>query len=415
LWTFIIAPYQFHGIRLPDEGVSEYMIGVFKPVRKAALTILALASLTLVSACETGGISGGGPTINPSKPVPVALLVPRGSNQSSDVILAQSLENAARMAIADLGGVQIDLRVYDTAGDPNTAAARATEAVNDGARIILGPVYAASANAVGLAVRGRGINVLSFSNNASIAGGNLFVLGPTFDNTANRLVRFAAARGKRSTLVVYSNDVAGQQGREAIRQATGSSAVRIAGTVAYERSQQGVVAVVPQIRDQVRATGADTLFLTATAAGALPFFSQLLPEAGLDPATTQYIGLTRWDIPAQTLSLPGVQGSWFAMPDPSVSGQFRARYLAAYGGPPHPIGGLAYDGIAAIGALVGAGKSNALTGAALTQSAGFRGVGGIFRLLPNGSNERGLAVATVQNKQVVVIDPAPKSFAGAGL
>jgi ABC-type branched-subunit amino acid transport system substrate-binding protein len=98
-----------------------------------------------------------------------------------------------------------------------------------------------------------------------------------------------------------------------------------------------------------------------------------------------------------------------------VAGQFRARYQATYGGAPHPISGLAYDGIAAIGALVGAGKTDALTGAALTQKAGFQGVSGIFRLLPNGTNERGLAVASVQNKQVVVIDPAPKSFSGAGL
>ena len=94
--------------------------------------------------------------------------------------------------------------------------------------------------------------------------------------------------------------------------------------------------------------------------------------------------------------------------------RFRSRYEGAYGGGPHPIGGLAYDGIAAIGALVGAGKSDALTGAALTQGAGFQGVGGIFRLRSDGTNERGLAVATIQDKQVVIIDPAPTSFTGAG-
>lgn len=390
------------------------MIGVFKPARKATLTFLALAAAMFLSACATGPIGGAGPTINLSKPVPVALLIPRGSAQPGDAVLAQSLENAARMAIGDLRGVQIDLRVYDTAGDPATAAARAIEAVNDGARIILGPVYAESANAVGLAVRGRGINVLSFSNNATIAGGNVFVLGQIFDNTANRLMRYAAAQGKRNMLILHSNDLAGQLGRDAIRQAAGSSAVAIAGIVTYERSQQGVISTIPHVRDQVQSTGADALFLTATTAGALPLFTQLLPEAGVDPTATQFIGLTRWDIPVQTLALPGVQGGWFALPDPVVSNQFRARYQAAYGGAPHPIGGLAYDGIAAIGALAGAGKADALTGAALTQGAGFQGVSGIFRLLPDGTNQRGLAVATIQDRQVVVIDPAPKSFAGAG-
>lgn len=388
------------------------MFAVFAVPRKVVLFCLALLSLAALSACDA--VPGGGPTINTDKPVPVALLLPRSSAQSGDAVLSRSLENAARLAMSDLNGVQIDLRVYDTGGNAATAAAQATQAVNDGARIILGPVYAESTNAVGLAVRGQNINVLSFSNNPTIAGGNVFILGPTFFNTANRLARYSASRGKGNFVVVHGTDVAGQLGRSAIQQAISGSSARLAGTVQYDLSQQSVIATVPEVKAMVDSTGADSIFLAATTAGALPLFTQLLPEAGLSPATTQYVGLTRWDIPSQTLALPGVQGGWFALPDPGKTNQFNARYAAAYGGAPHPIGGLAYDGIAAIGALVGAGKSNALTGGALTQGAGFQGVGGIFRLRPDGTNERGLAVATIQNKQVVVIDPAPASFSGAG-
>lgn len=390
------------------------MFAVFKPARKVALAAISVVSAVALSACNPTGISSGGPTINTSKPVPVALLVPRGSAQSGDAALAQSLENAARLAIADLTNVQINLRVYDTAGNAGTAATVATQAVNEGARIILGPVYGEAANAVGLAVANRNINVLSFSNNATIAGGNLFILGHTFNNTADRLANFASRQGKGNMLVVHSSDVAGQVGRNAIQQAAGKTAATITGTVAYDLSQQSVIDTIPTIRAQIDSTGSNALFLTSTTAGALPLLTQLLPEAGVDPATTQYIGLTRWDIPAQTLALPGVQGGWFALPDPIMAQRFRSRYEGAYGGGPHPIGGLAYDGIAAIGALVGAGKSDALTGAALTQGAGFQGVGGIFRLRSDGTNERGLAVATIQDKQVVIIDPAPTSFTGAG-
>jgi hypothetical protein len=131
-------------------------------------------------------------------------------------------------------------------------------------------------------------------------------------------------------------------------------------------------------------------------------------------ANTQYIGLTRWDIPPQTLDLPGVQGGWFALPDPSASGAFRQRYSAAYGSDPHPLAGLAFDGIAAVGALAKSGKATALTGASLTQGAGFRGATGIFRLRKDGTNERGLAVATIRDKAVVVVENAPQSFGGAG-
>ncbi|MFC4669875.1 penicillin-binding protein activator [Seohaeicola nanhaiensis] len=390
------------------------MFAVFSNARKAALVGLTLIAGALLSACDVA-TGTGGPSIDTSAPVPVALLVPRGSAQPGDAILAVSLENAARLAIADLQGVKIDLRVYDTAGDAGTAATVASQAVDEGARIILGPVYAESANAAGLAVRNRNVNVLSFSNNASIAGGNVFILGPTFENTATRMANYAASHGKRNIVVVYSTDLAGTAGRDAFQAAATRAGARIAGAVPFELSQQSVIASVPRIKETVSSTGADALFLTANTAGALPLLSQMLPEAGVSPSAVQYIGLTRWDIPAQTLELPGVQGGWFALPDPNKAALFNSRYAAAYGAAPHPIGGLAYDGIAAIGALVGAGKANALTGAALTQGAGFQGVGGIFRLRSDGTNQRGLAVATIQNKQVVVIDPAPTSFAGPGL
>lgn len=395
------------------QGVSGSMFAVLNSVRKASGIILCLAAMLVLASCEPGPM-GGGPSINVNEPVPVALLVPRGSAQSGDAILAQSLENAARLAIADLPNVQIDLRVYDTAGNADIAAAKAIEAVDGGARIILGPVYAEAANAVGLAVRSSNINVLSFSNNAGIAGGNVFVLGPTFENTAKRLTGYAARQGKNSVLIVHGTDLSGELGRNAIQSAIGATSVTEAGSISYDLSQQSVIATVPQIRDTVASSGADAIFFTATTAGALPLFTQLLPEMGVASPTPQFIGLTRWDIPSGTLELPGVQGGWFALPDPALAQQFRNRYSSTYGEGPHPIGGLAYDGIAAIGALVGAGKADALTGAALTQSAGFQGVGGIFRLLPNGTNEKGMAVATIQNRQVVVIDPAPKSFSGAG-
>lgn len=393
------------------------MFAFFARIRKALRGGAVVATAVLLAGCDPtalGTAGGGGPSINTSAPVPVALLVPKGSGASGDAVLAQSLENAARLAISDLQGVEIDLRVYDTQGNAAVASQQAVQAVADGAKIILGPVRAELANAAAVAVANRNINVLSFSNNTTIAGGNLFILGSTFENTAQRLTQYAARNGRGSIVVVHSTDVAGQLGRNAIQSAISGSTASLAGTVPYELSQQSVINTIPSIRAMVQGTGATTVFLTSTTAGALPLYTQLLPESGVAQPEVQLVGLTRWDIPTQTLELPGVQDGWFALPDPTFAQRFRERYTAAYSGAPHPIAGLAYDGIAAIGALVGAGNSNALTGAALTQNAGFQGTNGIFRLRPDGTNERGLAVATIRNKQVVVIDPAPRSFAGAG-
>lgn len=389
------------------------MFAVLPNTRKVLSHLILLFSLILVVACQPVPNSGG-QSINPSGPVPVALLVPHGSANASEVALAQDLENAARMAVSDLQGVQIDLRVYATAGQAAQAQAAAVKAVSEGAKIIVGPLHAESANAVAVAVAGKNINVLAFSNNATIAGGNLFILGNTFENTARRLTHYAARQGKTSIVTVHSNNLAGQLGQQAISRAAASAGSTIVANVGYDFSQQGVVAAVPQISSAVRSGNADTIFLTANTAGALPLFSQMLPENGMDPETVQYIGLTRWDKPAQTLDLPGVQGGWFAMPDPQKDARFTSRFQTAYGKAPHAIAGLAYDGIAAIGALARTGERDALTRASLTQPAGYQGVGGVFRLTPNGTNERGLAIATVREKKIEIIDPAPQSFGGSG-
>ncbi|NUB45085.1 penicillin-binding protein activator [Fertoebacter nigrum] len=392
------------------------MLSVLRIARKSLGRAAMVLSTLALAACEpialTGG-GGGGPAIDTTAPVPVALLVPSGSGQASDELLSRSLQNAARLAISDLGDVRIDLRVYSTAGNPGQAAAMATKAVDEGAKIILGPVYAQEANAAGVAVANRGVNVLSFSNNSDIAGGNVFVLGPTFQNTADRLAAYAVRQGTSRIMVVHDSTPAGTVGRNAIQQGVARAGGSVAGTAAYEFSQNGIVAAVPGIASAARANGAQALFLTATTDGALPLLTQLLRENGLG-AETRFIGLTRWDIPPATAALPGVQGAWFAMPDPGRYNQYQGRYQAAFAEPATPISGLAYDGIAAIGALVKQGRTNALTGSALTTGSGFVGVGGIFRLRGDGTNERGLAVAQIRNNQVVIVDNAPTSFAGAG-
>ena len=379
-------------------------------IGKKVQSFVAVSALALITACGPNlPTSTTGPKVDKSKPVPVALLVPQSSEGTAQI--AADLENAARLAAAQLDDFEIDLRVYDTAGDATVAASVAQQAIDEGAKIIIGPLYAEAANAAGTAVADEGINVLSFSNNTTIAGGNVFVLGKTFDNTARRIVSFAAEQGKERAMVIHSNRIDGLMGLNAFQSAADDKSLRIVSVQSFELTQESVVNTVPLIRASAEIEDVDTLFLTSSSAGALPLLAQLLPEAGLDPQDVQYVGLTRWDIPPQTLELNGLKGGWFAVPDLTRTANFSTQFQEQFGNRPHQLANLAFDGIAAIGALAQAGFDDILTREALTQPSGFQGVDGIFRLKDDGTNERGLAIATVQDKQVVIIDPAPRSFA----
>jgi hypothetical protein len=392
------------------------MLAVLSTPRKLLRKAVAVTAFLGLAACDpammSGPASGAGPRVNTNAPVPVALLIPRSDSGAGAV--AASLENAARLALTSLDGVQIDLRVYDTGGNAQRAAVQAETAVAEGAQIILGPLFGEAANAAGVAVAANGVNVLSFSNNPSIAGGNVFILGPTFRNTADRLLGYAARQGNSSVMIVHPQNVEGEFGKTAIQAAASQNGIRVAAIESFPFSQQGVSTAVPRIRSSVETTGADAIFLTSNAAGALPMLLQMLPEAGVSPSATQYLGLARWDVPAQILSMPGAQGGYFTLPDNAAKSAFDSRYRARFGQEPHPLAGLAFDGIAAIGALVRQGRSDALSARSLTQNSGFQGANGVFRLRADGTNERGLAVATVRNNQVTILDPAPSGFGGAG-
>jgi hypothetical protein len=70
--------------------------------------LLVLGAAFGLAACDPGGFAGPSQRVDASAPVTVALLVPSGSSDQGRTVLANSLENAARLAVAGLDGVQIE-------------------------------------------------------------------------------------------------------------------------------------------------------------------------------------------------------------------------------------------------------------------------------------------------------------------
>ena len=93
------------------------MFAVLKFARKP----MAWLALSLLPLAACGPMPGGG-GVTPGKPVPVGLLVPGGSGNASDEVLALNLRQAAEMAATDLDGAAVDLRVYNTGANPAGAA-----------------------------------------------------------------------------------------------------------------------------------------------------------------------------------------------------------------------------------------------------------------------------------------------------
>jgi len=388
--------------------------------RRAALRPLALAAIVALSACAAPGVAvrgDDGVRVDLSQPVQVALLVPLGTGDPSREAIARSLVNAAELAAADLRAAPIDLRIYETRGTTEGGAAAASRAVSEGASVIVGPLFSTAAAGAGPVADAAGLKVLALSNNPSVAGGNVFLVGPTFRNTASQLIGHAQSRGLSNVAVVYPNGIEGETARDAARDAAQARRAALVGSQGYDLSVAGINAAAGPMAASLQAAGANAVILTDGPTGGLGFIADALRSAGLSPAGALFMGMQRWDVSGETLALPSLAGGVFAAPDPGPLAAFEGRYQTAFGERPHELAVLAYDGIGAVGAMIAEARAEGgspFSTARLTQERGFAGASGPFRLTADGLNQRNLAIFEVENGQAVLISRARRSFDAPG-
>jgi ABC-type branched-subunit amino acid transport system substrate-binding protein len=138
----------------------------------------------------------------------------------------------------------------------------------------------------------------------------------------------------------------------------------------------------------------------------MPAIAQALTASGVDSRKVQILGTGLWNDP-RVLSLPALQGAWFAAPDNAGFNAFAARYRAKYGSDPVRIATLSYDAVSLAVALAHHPGPDRFSAAVLTNHSGFNGADGVFRFKPNGLNERGLAIMRIDNGKAVPLEPAP--------
>src|ERR1700761_4917996 len=101
--------------------------------------------------------------------VKVGLILPLSAAGNAGVA-AQSMKNAAEMALAEFQNPNIQLLIKDDSGSPQGAQQGTQQALDEGSEIILGPLFALSVPATAQLTRTRNVSVIAFSTDSSIAG-----------------------------------------------------------------------------------------------------------------------------------------------------------------------------------------------------------------------------------------------------
>ena len=337
-----------------------------------------------------------------SRVTKVALLVPLTGPHAD---IGEAMQHAAQLALFDLGGPQIQLLPRDTGDSPAGAERAADEAVHDGADIILGPLFASHVRSAASVAARAGIPLVAFSTDWTLAGGNTYVLGFVPFGQVQRVVRYAASQGIHRVAVVTPD---GEYG-DAVQAAYEKEARRdgITTTAEARLTNHGADAAAATIAGG----GMPDAVLIAIGGPDAKAVSDALATRGLAAVSVRRLGTGLWDDPALSED-PSLQGAWFAAPSPDLRRDFFRRYGDTFGNRPPRLATLAYDAtaLAAVLAKKGDGGRAAFTRAALINPNGFAGVDGVFRFLPGGVAERGLAILTFRDNAIGVQDAAPRTF-----
>lgn len=391
-------------------------LGARARLARTVMRVAALALTLLVAACAGFGsdmFSFGSPPPPPPQPqavgtgqVKVALILPL-SGAGNAGLAAQSMRNAAEMALAEFSNPNVQLLVKDDGGTAQGAQAAAQQALAEGAEIILGPLFGVSVGAVAQVARPRGVPVIAFSTDANVAARGVYLLSFLPESDVDRVVAYAIAQGKRSFAALVPDNAYGTVVQAEFQQAVARGGGRV---VVLERYPLDKAAMQDPVRRVAAAArGADTIFIP-DGADAVPTVVQMLAANGVNPRRIQLIGTGLWDDP-RIFAEAQLQGGWFAAPDAAGFRAFSGRYRAKYGQDPVRTATLAYDAVSLIAALVKTQGPQRFSEEVLTNASGFAGIDGVFRFRPEGTNQRGLAVLRVTPNGPQVVSPAPKVFA----
>ncbi len=363
------------------------------------------ASLLLVG-CQTGRrgplVPSGPRTQGPAVPTArernlVAVIVP---TSGSDGAIGQSIANAANLALADSREPTLKITTYDSAAAGGAAAA-ARRALDDGARLILGPLLAEDVRAAAPIARHANVPVIAFSNDEGVAGDGVYIMGFTPDQSIGRVVAEARAHGRGSFAALVPTGLYGQRASQAMLAAVRRSGGRMTVVEQFNRSPAAVKAAASRLKGK----GSFDAVLIGDSGRLAALAAPNLPHAA------KFMGTELWASDKTLGKTPALRGAWFAAAPDVRFNQLSVRYRTRFGKSPYRLASLGYDAVLlAVRSARNWPVGKPFPARGLIDKGGFSGVDGNFRFGRDGIAQRLLEVRQVTATGTTVVSPAARAF-----
>ncbi|MEO0466492.1 MAG: penicillin-binding protein activator [Pseudomonadota bacterium] len=324
---------------------------------------------------------------------------------------AQGMLAGAELALFDRADGEFLLIPKDTAGTTSGATAAYSDAIEDGADVILGPLFAENVRTLAGEAREAELPMIAFSNDPTAAGNGAYLASFTVEEEVARVVAFALQNGIDTFAFLGPRSAYGQRVERALRfEATRGGAFVIA-SAAYDPSNDAPVDEAEMLANSIAGfveeqPGRLGVIVPETG-DKLRSVAPLLAYYGVDFRGLTMLGTSQWNDPGIWRE-PTLNRALFPVPPADAAGRFNANYTRLYGRAPTNLAGLGYDAATVAIELTG---DDQLDTSGLIRGEGFDGVTGLFRFRPDGTPERGLAVMQIKTGEgAVEVSPAPQSF-----
>jgi ABC-type branched-subunit amino acid transport system substrate-binding protein len=333
----------------------------------------------------------------------IALLVPLSGPNAG---VGRSLQNATQLAVLDTRSDALRITTYDTAA-PGGAAAAATQAISDGNRLILGPLLAEEAREVAPIARRARVPVLSFSNDASVAGNGTYILGYVPSQSIERVVNYAARSGITEFAGLIPSGLYGERASTAFLRAVEEARGKVLALETYDGRPGSLATAVAKIgRSPFRA-----VLVAGSADGAVS--AAPLIRRSANGKTARLLGTELWNTDSSIGGKAALSGAWFASVPDNYYRQYATKYRARFGTAPYRLSTLGYDAVLLTVRIARDWRpGDAFPDRRLTEQEGFAGLDGAFRFARDGVAERMLEVQEIRGGTTATVSPAPANFAG---
>ncbi|MBB6122359.1 penicillin-binding protein activator [Sphingobium subterraneum] len=383
---------------------------------KRAGRAITLSAALFLAACQTIVPRGTGPTA-PPPPVPtgptqvepglptdtqrhrIALLVPTTGGNAG---VGQSIANATTLALLDTSAKTIRVTTYDTG---KGAAAAVNAAIRDGNKLILGPLVADDVRVAAPIARAANVPIISFSNDTSVAGNGVFLMGYTPVQSVARVVDYAHSKGIQKFAALVPKGMYGERAGTALLRAVEQAGGTVVSMQTFDRTPASMALAVKKLG----APASYDAVLIADGGKVAVQAAPLIRKAG--GPDVRMLGTELWNTESSLVADLNLRGAWFASVSDTYYRQLATKYRTRFGAAPYRLSSLGYDAVLLTIRIAQDWRvGTPFPIARLTDEGGFAGIDGAFRFRRDGIAERALEVQQVDAGRFTVISPAPGGF-----